>query len=43
MNQRSTGVTRLGGWPPKEFKIDIEQMFRDKVVSKIRSVFGDDQ
>jgi ribonuclease Z len=27
---------------PKGFKIDLKQMLRDKVVSKIRSVFSDD-
>jgi hypothetical protein len=28
---------------PKDFKIDIKHMLRDKIVSKIRSVFGDDK
>ena len=27
----------------KDFKIDIKQMLRDKIVSKIRSVFDDDE
>jgi hypothetical protein len=28
---------------PKGFKIDLKKMLRDKVVSRIRSVFGDDE
>jgi hypothetical protein len=28
---------------PKDFKIDIKKMLRNKIVSKIRSVFGDDE
>ena len=28
---------------PKNFKIDVVKMFRDKIVSKVKSIFNDDE